>query len=399
MNKKLFIGIAAAALLTACSNDEVITDYAQDNNQIRVGGVANLASRAANSYCNEVMPENLILAAAHTVGNGVNEGVYFMNAEMTTDFSKASNTHTIYDFVDSNYYWPDNTLDFFGWSCTQEGPIFDLNLNADETAYVATISGFEVAAKVADQADLIYAVKHAGAKAEEPVDLEFKHALSQVVFNAKVENKNINVVISEVGLRGLYNAGTFTWYDLGETPAKDALYGEWTLNEGAAADNTYMVTLDQAAEVSTETDKVALTAAPDDHTVKAGWANVMQLLPQYYGEKVQHEFNVPRLTNQVYIKVRCNITAQNAKADEGHETVTLYADTKDGEAQFLYVPVPVDWQPGKRYVYTIIFTEKGNGGITDPENPDDVLHTIHITATCEEYVEQPEIEVKDAVNE
>lgn len=52
------------------------------------------------------------------------------------------------------------------------------------------------------------------------------------------------------------------------------------------------------------------------------------------------------------------------------------------EFEKLYVPFEADWQPGKRYVYTLIF----GGGYTKNGNP--VLTPINFTADTQPWVNE-----------
>lgn len=478
MNKQLIIGLAAATLLTACSQEEVL-DVNMDSNVIRVGADAGSASRAANSYCPHILPASFQLTAVHQ-GSDINTGIYFKD-----DLMNQVNSGTVYSFAASDRYWPDNALDFYAWHCTS-GAEFTLENtqtyeNKDTT--LAKFVDFTVADQVAAQTDLIYARAFNQTNGETPVNLAFNHALSQVTFKAKVENENIRVAIKEVGIINLLNKGTFIWPDTipnfdeflesiknlaqttpegegtsdsrgenaaqtgqGTTIPAPGIRGGWIVdstagsgtsmvgednatgypgvfnvyNTQAAGTATYNVTLPETVKIaanavagddSWKTGEQTLTAAPTDHVAEGGWGNVMQLLPQYsaltvndemldelgqmkrapqrrmkssYNRRLLASCSLPFNTKRVYIRLVCDITTTNADGTE----VTLYSSTKNGATQYLYIPVSIFWEPGYLYVYTINFTKDGSGGITDPEDPEDVLDNVRISANVAEYNEE-----------
>ncbi|MCM1310305.1 MAG: fimbrillin family protein [Bacteroides sp.] len=496
MSKQLTLGLmAAAALLTGCSQDEVL-NMSADSNVIRVGANTTSASRALDSYCPEVLPAQFYLTAVHEKG-AENQGIYFSDALL----NHASGNE--YGFAGSDYYWPDNALDFYAYHCTNDVN-FELTANENDSL-IAKFVDFQVPSDVASQADLLYASTFGAAKAGGSVHLDFRHALSQVTFSAKVENENIRVEISEVGMTNLLDKATFVFPDTTDAWSpnmmndivKNLLYTDTTGDSGVstpggnnASQNGYgtqilgnqgilggwqveNVTGDENVNVkrvaadsgndgaiggatlsgsfphltrgigtaeynidlsanpvklvanAVEGDEswltgiVPLTAAPSKHIAGEGyspdWSKVMQLLPQfsdyctlvnmkrsparrittktlnetYYKAnalKIKSLTTCPVPYNQtmVYIRLACKITTINES--DGKEIV-LFDSYKTDETKYVYLPLSIYWEPGYRYLYTIKFTEHGNGGITNPEDPDDVLSKISITADVSEYNE------------
>ena len=58
-----------------------------------------------------------------------------------------------------------------------------------------------------------------------------------------------------------------------------------------------------------------------------------------------------------------------------------YVNGSATEFEYLYVPFGASWEPGKRYIYTLIF----GGGYTNQGVP--VLSPINFEATAEEWAE------------
>lgn len=449
MQKQILFGLVAAALLTACSQDEAVDRMVDDSNLIKVGVNVAGNSRAANSYCDHILPTNFFLTSAHVGENAPNKGYYFKDVEMTV---AANGKATFSD--GSDRYWPDNALYFFAWHTTQEGVTAEYTFGegsnltqADQTqggvlsraeAVVAsasvTIKGFSVNPDVSKQEDFIYA-KASGSKGSD-VQLTFEHALSQVVFSAKCENTSIKVNVKEVGFSGLYGTADFVVATTAKSSIQDTDMADemmnygltvggsglvagtkaedyWAKNESSVSDQEYMIDFGEAG-VDLTSEVIPLTSAPVDtlHAPTAkedgtldwsNWSQVMQLLPQTKGvlsllqkpARVKISGNQAAedkslaIGNDVYLKVCCDILAPN-EAKEGQEQTyaTLYsAYNENGEKQYIYIPVQITWNPGYRYVYTLNFSPEGNGGVINPEDPDPdpVLKNLNIKVTVNEY--------------
>lgn len=327
MNKKIYLGLAAAAMLTACSQEEVV-DMNMDGDKINVGAGVEATSRAANSYCNEVLPETFNLTAVFPETGVTTPHIYFLDDVMrkngpsqakaidSTDKTPTTFNGQTYSFANGDRYWTESNLDFFAWHSTRpEAVNFTLSTNTENNTTEAKFEDFTVQDVVSEQEDLIYATNYQAAT-RKGVWLQFHHALCQVVFNAMVENPNIDVAIKEVGLYGIYNNGTFTWPTVGDLAIiqaeKDAakengesmvveaeegaeptftpLTGGWQLGNNTRKNYFVDVTKDgNAVEITHSPIKdesgkdvrvaTILTQAPKDH-VNGDWSKVMQLLPQ-----------------------------------------------------------------------------------------------------------------------
>lgn len=79
---------------------------------------------------------------------------------------------------------------------------------------------------------------------------------------------------------------------------------------------------------------------------------------------------------QSYLMITCKIKQGGA-----------YLFGSDSEYKDLYVPFEADWQPGKRYIYTLIF----GGGYDADGNP--ILQPINFEAKAEDWANEPESNV------
>ena len=365
MKSKFFIGATAALLLGACSQDEVMS-VRQDGINYSVT-TPNL-TRAADSYCNEILPNSFKVWAA------TSDGDLYINGDVIANNSG--------NWVDQSgtRYWPnEGTLDFYA------------QVNGDQefafNSGAPTFNNFTVKQAVEEQVDLMYAVSKGLGKEDITVALNFRHALSQVCFRAKNSTKNLSVEIKGVSVGHLTNGGTFTFPttdtnenyehpqhgDEADPDAPTLNGGTWALN--ADYDTQYDVALDKAVTVGPNSEVVNLTCPGDNHA--NGFEKVLTLMPQ---EVAAWNPQQPAATfNGAYFLIDLVITnLADAEAETAAEV--LY----EGKAA---VPVSVDWQQGYRYIYTFVFDEGGNGGWTpDPEDPQPVLATIKWDVSVDDFI-------------
>ena len=348
--KKIIFGAMAAAALLACSQDQVI-EQNRANDEITFSVVADNQTKAADIYCNYYLPKSFNVYAS--LGD-----ITYIDGDVIEKQGDAwVNTSGV-------RYWPD------------EGSVtFYANVNAGDcfkgVPSGPTIKDFEVPEKVNDQVDLLYAVKTQG-KSDIPVELNFRHALSQVVFQAKNTNANLYVEIKGVSVCNLGNVNTFIYNTAatddtiinhdgtGESVTTGA-WGSW--NDLTGGDTDYAVEF-TAVPVPGDSQVKSLTNTNADG--KEYSTNAMLLLPQTTNAWAPADGNgTPGAETQkgTYFLVDCKIC--NVAGDE-------YADTDivlwNGPAA---IPAQFSWEQGKKYIYTFVFGN-GNGGYDpDPDDPDD----------------------------
>ena len=190
--KKILFSVAMAFMLVSCSHDEVI-EINRDGDEIQFNVVSDATTRAADVYCNNNMPASFRVWANAYMPNAT-QGAPYINGDVIkkegTAWVNATNTR----------YWPEGKLQFYAE--VNAGDYFDWN---DGDPYILD---YIVDTDVEKQKDLLYAVTDQIAKQKGAVTLNFRHALSQIVFQAKNLNQNIHVVIDEVKICNLANKGT-----------------------------------------------------------------------------------------------------------------------------------------------------------------------------------------------
>lgn len=381
MKKHLVLGALAVLSLAACTKSEVVE--LNKGNEISLTAVTgkNL-TKAADGYCNSAMPADFAVWAA-------TDGKKYFEAQT---YTRDGSTNT-YKSTNARY-WPTTDVDFFaaknyGGSAT---------LTATDPTSLA-IADYTVPTTVADQKDFIYAVKKGAKKADGAAVLNFRHALSQIEFQAKNSNSGIYVEVTGVAVKQVYSKGNFSVnvtttnnfedHNLGGSADTDDRSGRCTwAGQGDKAD--YAISF---AAVPLESTATSLSVTdPVDQEYNA---NTMYLIPQ----TVPDLWAVPTppttptpvpTTGKAYFEITAKIWNVAGAAVDKDKDVVLH----DGK---IAVPIPASttWQDGLRYVYTFNFTTYGTGGV-DPGTGDPVLTPIELTVYVDDFVDagNTDVEVK-----
>lgn len=389
--KKIISGIAVLMLLVSCSKEEVI-DVNHDGDEITFDVVTNSATRAADVYCNNNMPKEFYVSA-------ISDGMSYI------DEDHIANENGSWVNKSGVRYWPETAVDFYAYYNDNNS----YSWSVENQKAVAKFVDFTVNGTVADQQDLIYAVKTNQSKPGDddpntPVALNFRHALSQIVFQAKNTNANLYVEISGVDVVNVGNTNTFTFPSVdtdknivdhegttADYPAGADGWGTWAeLKSGSAS---YAVSFDAVA-VKGDNNVVALTTTDDGEKPGEYNANTMLLLPQTTTawDAETEQFGTG---SGSYFLVNCIIkNVKDGSGEAGDDDVYLWGAANAPKK--LAIPVAFNWEQGKKYIYTLVFGE-GNGGYEpDPEDPtpDPVLVPITFTVTVDDFVTPPATEVE-----
>lgn len=253
-------------------------------------------------------------------------------------------------------YWPTDALNFYAVS-----PVLDPNFLTwqitPNTKKIHYVSGDEYGDGTFTYIDVMYAIATDQRKADNGgiVKLQFKHVTSQVVFKAKKQRADMNIEIKSIKLHNLETGGFFTIpknrTDLQQTDwtPQSATYkcGLTVINKG---DN------DPKINVGTEATDIS-SSQP------------MFLIPQQLTAwDTSNNTDYADTHKQSYLSIECKIKIGN----------TDYVGSGSGYGT-LFVPFGPDWQPGKRYVYTLVF----GGGYDAAGNA--ILQPINFDAKVEEW--------------
>lgn len=362
MNKiyLLTAAFAVMASLSGCSDTELASiDTAQEKTPIGFHTVGSqMGSRATSiNSSNDLKSFNVY---AFLNDNGT-DGALFMGTE--DKGVETGGVNISYNGGKWNYttsaelmYWPTDALNFYAVS-----PVLDPNFLTwqitPNTKKIHYVSGDEYGDGTFTYIDVMYAIATDQRKADNGgiVKLQFKHVTSQVVFKAKKQRADMNIEIKSIKLHNLETGGFFTIpknrTDLQQTDwtPQSATYkcGLTVINKG---DN------DPKINVGTEATDIS-SSQP------------MFLIPQQLTAwDTSNNTDYADTHKQSYLSIECKIKIGN----------TDYVGSGSGYGT-LFVPFGPDWQPGKRYVYTLVF----GGGYDAAGNA--ILQPINFDAKVEEW--------------
>lgn len=321
MNKAIYLCAAAALALASCSNDETVGVAQQKGISFRtVTGLNTRASEVTTANLSEIK-----VTAFWNANNNKYDG--FENEVL---FSK---DNSVFNSA-APKFWPkdeNEVLSFTAFSNNWTGTktITDKN--------TINVAGVEINDDVDQQADMVYVTGATGTKKDNEtagVPLELGHALSQIQISAKSDNTIYTYQVK--GIRIAYVDGNADF---------DVVRGTWSNND--AKDKVYDVTYDQP-----------ITLNGDVKTIMKDDDNNAMLIPQ--GATTAWDVDGDQTNNNkgTYISVLLRITkgADNVYPAEGADTYGWAA-----------VPASFTWEKGKKYVYTLDFTN--GAGRVDPVNP------------------------------
>lgn len=430
MKKSLFIAALATLALASCSKNEVI-ELQQD--QIKFSAVADNASRGT------VVKTNDLNTAGTEIGvwgflksDDVNmDNELYVGASRTAAKATYSSTTNSFELNDI-FYWPVYTMNFYAVYPSTFGNIdwtaFNYVDNFSEQDYTNIIGegsagklNFIVNDDVSLQEDLLYAVKTDASKEthKNSVPLNFRHALSQIVFNlAMKDGARLEVYVKDISICNLDNAGIFqfpnTSTDLEEynysddpdennpTEVDSKGWGQWNLGYGPAESPTsgplngriaktnasYNVTTENGNTVVVRgSNQGEVTFDPSGYTLPKNLSsefsewNPMLLLPQTITVTDDNSDNLPSTWTCAYLKINCQVNSFTMTGGFT-EPVRIYP-ALGNEYGELYVPLSIDWKQGVKYVYTLKFGYDGDS----PVGPDgeDVFEKIKFGITVDEF--------------
>ena len=385
--KKFVLIVPALMALAAvsCTKSEVLET---NSGEIRFNVVANKATKAADVYCNNNMPGAFKVYA-------VNEGKTYIEGD---NIVKGENS---WENQSGVRYWPETEVDFYAH--VNAGNAF---IWSESSA--PTVENFTPSTTVSDQVDLLYAVKTKQSKKDTPVELNFRHALSQIVFNAKNTNANLYVEIAGVKVANVGGTNTFTYPETDTDSKFESHDGTGTLpgtgagswDELTSGDASYEVDFDAVVPVVGNSAVVDLTTA--NASGKEFNPQAMLLLPQTTTAWVPGAAsNTPSENNTgSYFLIDCAIwNVADGTAVDKDTDVQLWGE--GGNTKELSIPVAFAWDQGKKYVYTLVFGQ-GNGGYDpdpDPDDPDPkpVLVPIDFTVSVDDFQVEAPIEVESGL--
>ena len=243
----------------------------------------------------------------------------------------------------ATYYWPSYNLGFYAYAPTNIGGVSINDAGKKITDFVPNKD-------VNQQIDLLVAYNTGNRSNNEAsgVELNFKHALSQIDVQAKCSNPNIEIVVKSIRFVNVKTKGSFTYPT--QTTTAGNLDGCWAPGGDLSSGADYKASFEQT---------VTLTNSPK--SINPSKNNFM-LIPQQLTK-----WDKTSAANGAYIAVLCRISSK-----DGEQKTILYPESGDNATKFgsIIVPIDTNWEAGKKYTYTLNFCGEGGGaGQVDP-NPD-----------------------------
>lgn len=372
MKTKELCMLLAGLFMVGCSADEEIANIStSESNAISFNVVSNNPQTKADLITNA----GDLQSYPFDVFAFKSDGSLFMGTtseEYTHDgveISWQSGAWT-YTNSDEKKYWPHEALHFYAVY-----PVLSMDTDYDRWVFMSWLMNWDNhkiwystfdefgGSTSSKNVDVMYAVSpyqnkntHGGV-----VSLQFQHALSQVLFKAKTEDPNIEVEIKEMSIHNFAYTGTFTF------PSFD--------------DNGHVDEVDNSLWASSSSP-YCFAIGMNDSPIQVSHSGVdissgdkaMLFIPQTLSPWVPSSggVNVADSNKLSYLQINCRIW------NGSHYFV-------GGESSYenIYVPFSANWQPGKRYIYTLVF----GGGYTESGGEID-LRPITFDAVVTDWVDE-----------
>lgn len=368
MNKiyLLTAAFAVMASLSGCSDTELASiDTAQEKTPIGFHTVGSqMGSRATIITSSNLKDYSFNVYAFNRNDDGT-DGTVFMG---TNDQSQGNEGGVKISYKDGKWdyttpadlkYWPTNALNFYAVSPGGEQPLYTWKISdSEKKIHVSTVDEYGDPVNMPKNVDVMYAItlnKNKSANGG-TVNMHFRHILSQVAFKARTETPKMEVTIEGIKIYNYYSVGYFTLPPTDVSPTRD----NWDCPE-------QLFTKTSITAVKGKSINVENTETP------ISMDKPMLFIPQKLNKWTTTAAS-PKTTaqakaaNESYLEISCKIKLG--------ESYMVGSDDAYGN---LYVPFGADWQPGKRYIYTLVF-----GGGYDV-NGNSVLTPINFTADTEAW--------------
>lgn len=363
----LMTACTAAVLLSGCSDNELASagDGIGTSTQSAIGFhvVGNQAETRATPTTSTNLTNTDFDVFAFTANGTAFMGKF--DTEFGHDGVNIKYKNSKWDYNDPNdlRYWPSEALDFYAFNpgTVSDDMFMNYMWNVSNTSQTISYTcANEYGAGKGNNYDVMYAIAKGQKKDSNSgtVKFNFKHILSQVVFKAKTQYNNMQVDIKEIQINNIKLGGVFT------LPATADGTGSWKLNELGLA-NLAVVT---NANITVNGNNTEAT----DISTATPMLNIPQTLTAWTVSGTSKSKAGADEAKQCYLIITCKI--QQSKS---------YLLGSADKYETIYVPFGATWEPGKRYIYTLIF-----GGGYDAEG-EAMLSPIQFDAKTTDWVDDP----------
>lgn len=365
---KILAVAAVATVFASCSNEEELANVGKsESNAIRFAGISGLSdTRATPIDTHNLTSTNFDVMAFMSSDNAL-----FMGGKHVTGASDHGvkivykTSAWDYDDPDKVAYWPTSgDVDFYAVSPAMTDDLFHHGFAYDMTSAAKTITyatADEYNSTVTNH-DVMYAVTKGRNKVNNgatAVQMNFKHILSQVVFKAKTASSILEVDVKSVKIHNFVHSGTFT------LPADEPAMSNWSTSTDEA--------------VSIATVKLNAANVKTNRTVAvdlSDMASPLMMIPQKLTKWSTYSAGAAVSKLEADNKKECYLEiSMKLKQNDSYLIGSAAAYTT------VYVPFDnaTGWEPGKRYIYTLIF----GGGYDDQGEP--ILSPIKFEAATADW--------------
>ena len=345
MRKKLFLLSFVVALLASCNNEVEINKPIKtfEPSAITINSFVPKMTKATDTNVDTLQDKGI---SVFTYKAGTSD--IFMD-DVTYSYDATDN----YWVSSPIYYWPDYAIDFY--ACYPS-----VITKGTTTPNVFT---YTVYPEGQDEVDVVMAFKgnQTAPASSNPLDMVFQHALSKISFVFEVKaNSGLDLQIYTAQLIDIMSVGTFTY-------------------DTTAVAMPYFTVADQATTTNPVLNIGILEVKSSTTDVSSAVEGNLYLIPQ-------------SLTNWSVTQT----DAIDMKGTYLELTATISGVTSyNGD---IAIPITTtEWLPGYSYTYTIVFGgdgSTGGGGYnpnkpspSNPDQPEQILMPINISATVEEWVD------------
>ena len=319
MKKRLFFLPMVAIMMAACSSNETIEVNENKGDLISFRPIVKGVTRAA-----DVNTDNLASFVVNAKKSG-EETSYFDNGV----FNKSGSV-----FVsESKYYWPaSGPLDFYAYSPSGNAQV---NYSGYKTFTVTPST------TIADQVDFVFAATMNKSKEDygaSGVPLNFRHTGAKIACNVKNSSTTLKFDVYGWKVGYICPAATFTFSDANTDGNNDGsgttlTLGQWDSRTAASIDTEYESTfsVNQIGQSGATSLDGQMILIPQAITAASGYAS----------GSVGANLNGTYIA--VKLKIRNNDSAGTIIADDG----------ADGAFWAIWPIGGYNWEPGKKYTYTI----------------------------------------------
>lgn len=366
---KILAMAAVATVFASCSNEEELANVGKsESNAIRFAGISGLS----DTRTTPIDTHNLTSTNFDVMAFMSSDNALFMGGKHVTGASDHGvkivykTSAWDYDDPDKVAYWPTSgDVDFYAVSPAMTDDLFHHGFAYDMTSAAKTITyatADEYNSTVTNH-DVMYAVTKGRNKVNNgatAVQMNFKHILSQVVFKAKTASSILEVDVKSVKIHNFVHSGTFT------------------LPEGEPAMSNWSTSPDEAVSVATVKLNAANVKTNNAVVNLSDMNSPLMMIPQELTKWSTYSAGTAVPKNEADGKKECylEISMKLKQNDSyligsatGYKTVYVPFDNATG------------WEPGKRYIYTLIF----GGGYDDQGEP--ILSPIKFEAATVDWAD------------